>query len=118
MAISMSRTFTVRAREEAPSNVPRPASRLPVVRSWIAYQTSPAGMAEAKVAYGKVSIEAREEWMKAEANRRLSEITDVKPTPEPEDVTAELALPKEEPVKEEVKKEKPKKKKKRGWFGR
>ena len=86
---------------------------------------------EAKVALGKVNLDAKDDWMKAEARRRLDEIANmpVSPAPARETVKEKIepapAPSAQEPLVVEMKAgqeegaaeiEKPKKKKKRGWF--
>ena len=87
---------------------------------------------EAKVALGKVSLEAKEGWMKQEAKRRLAEVANMKPLATelappkaiaPSHVVREETKPVAEKVKPAVKKpapkkEQPKKKKRGWWFGR
>jgi tetratricopeptide (TPR) repeat protein len=82
---------------------------------------------EAKVALGKVSIEAKEEWMKDEAKRRLDDIVEkiIVPAPVREEIKQQ-AMPEPVVVKmksgqkeeEAEKPAEPEKKKKRSWFGR
>lgn len=64
----------------------------------------------AKAAFGKVVAEARDEWIKSEAKKRLEEMVNVKTEPE-KPVTKEVAAKEEKPKQEESKK-------KKGWFGR
>jgi tetratricopeptide (TPR) repeat protein len=84
---------------------------------------------EAKVVLGKLSVEAKDDWIKSEVKRRLDEIanmqaaalkeTAVKPAvsegPMPEPLVVEVKPGEKE---EAAKVATPEKKKKRGWFGR
>ena len=64
----------------------------------------------AKVAFGKAIAEAKDEWIKSGAKRRLEEIANMKIAPE-KPAKKETAAKEEKPKQKEPKK-------RRGWFGR